>query len=226
MLSAALAAAQQTPAAEHGQPTGADQAGAGAVHPGGSAERPEQPVDDGMAHAEEAAKHGEGHAEAPMPNEIWWKWANFALLAVGLGYLIKKFAGPFFTDRTYAIQSGIREASAVRADAEARAADIERRVSNLSLEVVDMREKARAEMQREAERIRLETGTAIRKVQAQAEAEIASAAKHATGELRRSAALLALGAAEAQIRARMTPESQREMVDSFGAAIRQNPESH
>jgi F-type H+-transporting ATPase subunit b len=159
-----------------------------------------------------------------MPNEIWWKWANFVLLALVLGYLIKKFAGPFFAGRTHAIQSGIREAAAVRAEAEARAAEIERRVSDLSAEVSTMRESARGEMQREAERIRAETSAAIMKVQAQAEAEIASAAKHASDDLQKTAALLALKTAEAQIRARMTSETQREMVDSFATAVRQNPE--
>ena len=83
-----------------------------------------EPAGDATGHAQQGAKHGEAHAEgeAPMPNEIWWKWANFALLAGGLGYLISKHAGPFFRSRTEEIQKGIQDAAKVRAEAEARAA--------------------------------------------------------------------------------------------------------
>jgi F-type H+-transporting ATPase subunit b len=170
---------------------------------------------DAQAHAAAAAKHGEGHAEAPMPNEIWWKWANFAILAAGLGWLIGKNAGPFFRSRTEEIQAGIREASAAREEAEARAAAIEKRVANLSAEVETLRQKSREEIAREGERVRAETETHMAKIQAQAEAEIASAAKHATQELKAHAAQLALGMAERQIVSRMNPQSQDELTAAF-----------
>jgi F-type H+-transporting ATPase subunit b len=181
-------------------------------------------AEHGAAHAEEAVKHGEGHAQAAMPNEIWWKWANFALLAIGLGYLIGKNAGPFFQARSEEIRKGIAESTAARAEAEARAAEIERRVANLSAEVDSLRIKSREEIGREGERVRAETEAQIRKVQAQAQAEIASAAKHATQELKAYSAELALGLAERQIRDRLNQPEQDQLTESFVTGLRSKAE--
>ena len=184
--------------------------GAEAVHPGGPAD----------THAEATAKHGEGHEQKTMPNEIWWKWANFALLAVLLGWLISKNAGPFFRSRSEAIASGIAESARTRQEAEARASEIERRVSNLSAEVEQLRQRSREEIAREGERVRAETETQIRKVQAQAEAEIASAAKHASHDLKAYSAQLAMQLAEQQIRTRMTPATQEQITSAFIGELR------
>jgi F-type H+-transporting ATPase subunit b len=194
----------------------ASHGGAQAVHPGGPA----------GTHAEAAAKHGEGHAQAPMPNEIWWKWANFAILFGLLGWLISKHAGSFFRSRSEAIAAGIAEATKTRQEAEARAAEIERRVGNLSVEVEALRSQSRDEIAREGERIRVETEAQIRKVQAQAQAEIESAAKHAAHDLKAWSAQLALQQAERQIRDRMTPDKQERLADSFIHELRPKGTSH
>lgn len=184
--------------------------GESAVSPGGHAE----------THAQAAAREGEAHEKAQMPNEIWWKWANFAILAGVLGWLISKNAGPFFRSRSEAIASGIAEATKTRQEAEARAAEIERKVSNLTAEVEQLRKQSHEEIAREGERVRLETEAQIRKVQAQAQAEIASAAKHASHDLKAYSAQLALKLAEQQIRERMTPDAQQWIADSFAKELR------
>jgi F-type H+-transporting ATPase subunit b len=184
-----------------------------AVSPGGPAD----------THAEAAAKHGEGHAEAPMPNEIWWKWANFAILAGVLGWLLSKHAGPFFRSRSEAIAAGIAEATRTRQEAEARAAAIERRVSNLSVEVEELRRRSHEEISREGERVRAETEAQILKIQARAQAEIESAAKHASHDLKVYSAQLALQLAEQQIRNRMTPDAQQRIADGFVSELRRKP---
>jgi F-type H+-transporting ATPase subunit b len=188
--------------------------GAEAVHSGGPAD----------THAEAAAKQGEGHAQAPMPNEIWWKWANFALFAGLLGWLISKHAGSFFRSRSEAIASGISEATKTRQDAEARAAEIERKVSNLTTEIEALRSQSREEIAREGERVLAETQTQIRKIQAQAQAEIESSAKHASHDLKAWSAQLALQLAEKQIRDRMTPERHQRITDSFVDELRPKSE--
>lgn len=192
--------------------------GAAPAQPGAVAS---SPAHEGQSHAESAAQPGEGHGEQAMPYEIWWKWANFAILAGVLGWLIARNAGPFFRSRTEAIQSGIREAALAREEAEKRAAGIESRVANLSAEVEDLRRQSREEINREGERVRAETEVQIRKIQAQAEAEIASAAKHASQELKAYSAQLALGMAEQQIRNRMTPQAQDQLTDTFVDELRQ-----
>jgi F-type H+-transporting ATPase subunit b len=175
-------------------------------------------------HAKAAVEHGEGHEEAPMPNEIWWKWANFAVLAGGLAFLIAKNAGPFFQARTTEIQKGIRDAAAVRAEAEARAAQIEKQIANLDAEVSALKAKSGEEIAREGERVSAETARLIEKVQRQSEAEIAAAAKNASQDLKAYSAELALRMAEQQIQQRMTQQNQDQLAEAFVDDIRRKAE--
>ena len=61
-----------------------------------------------------------------------WKWANFAILAAGIGYLWVKQVGPFYAARSAEIRKGIEEAQKLRADADARAAAMDAKLANLS----------------------------------------------------------------------------------------------
>ncbi len=223
ILAVTPVAAQEHGAAGHGQQ---EPAASGTAHGGEGATTAQPPGHgaaeghSGTAHAEAATQHGEGHAEAPMPNEMLWKWANFALLAVGLGYLISKNAPAFFRSRTEEIQKGIAEATRTRQEAEARAAEIERRVSSLQAEVASMRAQSREEISREGERIRLETEATLRKIQAQSQSEIASAAKHAAHDLKAYSAKLAMEMAEGQIRGQMTQPAQDGLTRAFVDELR------
>src|SRR5689334_25405242 len=86
----------------------------------------------GETHSEEGE---EGHKEG-------WKWANFIVLAGGIGYLIGKNGGPFFDSRTAQIRKEMVEAGAARQDAEARAAEVDRRLANLENEIAGLRAEA------------------------------------------------------------------------------------
>jgi F-type H+-transporting ATPase subunit b len=213
LLAGTLVFAQEHPAANEpaGDATGHAQ---GAVQPGTS---PQQ------RHAQQEAKHGEAHAEAetPMANEIWWKWANFALLAGGLGYLFSKHAGPFFRSRTEEIQKGIQDAAKVRAEAEARAAQIESKIGNLSGEIESLKATSKAEIAAEGARMQAETQAQIAKIQAQAERQIASAAKSASLELKAYSAQLAVELAEKQIREKLDTTAQDSLASAFVNDLRQ-----
>lgn len=161
--------------------------------------------------AQEAAAHGGGSV-------TWWKVANFVLLAAGLGYLMHKKGGPFFGARSREIRQAIDEAARLKAEAEARAAEIEQRLSSLASEVEALRRSARQETAAEAERAGARLRQEISKVQAEAEQEIASAAQTARRELRAYAADLAVRLAEQQLRSRMSPEAEERLM---GAAIAQ-----
>jgi F0F1-type ATP synthase membrane subunit b/b' len=163
----------------------------------------------------------EAEEEKPMPHELWWKLANFAVLAGGLGYLIAKNAGPYFRTRGEEIQQGIVDAAQVRAEAEARAAAIEKKIGNLSGEIETIRAASKAEMAAEAARVREETETQIAKVRRQAQMEIASATKHASLELKAYSAQLALGLAEKQIRQRLDQHTQEDLANAFVNDLRQ-----
>jgi F0F1-type ATP synthase membrane subunit b/b' len=53
-----------------------------------------------------------------------WKWANFVILAVGLGYMVAKTLPPIFRSRTEEIQKGIAEAQEIKKNAEKRASEV------------------------------------------------------------------------------------------------------
>jgi F-type H+-transporting ATPase subunit b len=151
---------------------------------------------------------GAGAEAAGNSSELLWKWANFALLAGGLGYLVYRKAGGFFRSRTEAIRQGIEEADRLRREAEARVAEMDGRLKNLEAEI---------------ERIRRETEESLRKMREQAEQEIASAAKAARHEVRAQAAELAVGLAVGKIRARLTPQTDQALVLSILEDLEHGP---
>lgn len=169
----------------------------------------------GAAKAGEHARAEGGHADEHGDPFIWWKWANFAILGGGLGYLLAKHLPPFFRSRTEEIQKGITEAAALKKDAEARLADMDARLKRLDREIAGLREGARAEIAAEGERMQGETRAALAKIQANAEQEIAAATRAASAQLRAEAAQLAVNLAAERIQARMTPETQADLVSRF-----------
>jgi F-type H+-transporting ATPase subunit b len=166
-----------------------------------------------LAQEKAEAKH-ESEAASEERLEIW-KWANFAILAAGLGYLAVKQGGPFFASRSAEIRKGITDAEALRKDADSRAAEVDRRLANLESDVKQMRATVLAEQAAAAERLRQETAAELARIQDHAGREIESAAKAARVELKRYAARLAIDLAEQKIRSRMNAESQGVLVDDF-----------
>jgi F0F1-type ATP synthase membrane subunit b/b' len=166
----------------------------------------------GFAQEGQESKKPETFAER---YELELKWANFLILAGGLGYLVRKNAGPFFADRSRKIQEDIREAEAVRQDAERRAAEVDRRLAGLESEIAGLRADSQKEAEAESERMRQLLPLEIAKVRAHAEQEIAAAGKTARAELKQYAAEMAIGLAQQKLKARMTPDTQEALVRGF-----------
>ena len=157
---------------------------------------------------------GESKQEAQDPL-LWWKWANFAILTAGLGYLIAKNAPALFAQRSREIQQGMLEAAKQKQDAEAQAAVIEKRLAGLQGEIESLRSAAKAEIGAEGERIGRETERRLQRIQGQAGQELALMARAARFELRKYSAELAVDLAEQRIRSRITKDMQDGLVDGF-----------
>lgn len=177
-------------------------------------------------------KGGEAHGAAPGGHEaaggahgggehgggdplIVWKWANFAILAGGLGYMIAKNAPAFFASRNEEIRKGIEEGTRLQKEAVAKTEAMETRLKNLQTEIESLRKTAKAEIAAEGERIQNETAAAIAKIQAHAENEIASIAKSERAELKAYAAGLAVKMAEEKLRDQMTPQTDAGLIRGF-----------
>jgi F-type H+-transporting ATPase subunit b len=170
-------------------------------------------------HETEGQKVRESQGVTEKGPNLFWGWLNFALLAAGLGYVVKKNAGPYFAQRSLEIRKGMADAEAARAASDAKVAEVDRRLANLQSEIEALRRGAQQEAEAAAERVRREAAAEMAKIQSHLTDEIASAGKSATMELRRYSAELALGLAEQKIAARLTPQTQDRLVGSFVTAI-------
>ncbi|MCU1335174.1 MAG: H+-transporting two-sector ATPase, subunit [Bryobacterales bacterium] len=166
--------------------------------------------------AQEPAEHKAGEtAEHSQEPAAIWKWANFAILAAGLGYLMAKNLPPVFTSRTKEIQKGISEAQQMKLDAERRAAEMDARLKALGADIERFRDQSAAEMQQEGDRIARETAAQLKKIEEHAAVEIESAGKTARRQLKEYAAELALGLAEERLRSRLDSATEAALVDDF-----------
>jgi F-type H+-transporting ATPase subunit b len=162
-----------------------------------------------------AAEHGDsGHADLGM-----WKWANFALLAAGIAWAVAKHAPAFFAGRTAEIRKSLEDAAKVKQDADARAAEIEKRIANLSAEVGALRDASKREMEAEAARARDEAERVMAKMEESARREVESMSKQAQQELRQHAARLALDLAEQRVRAGLDSKAQGALATRFIADL-------
>jgi len=148
-------------------------------------------------------------------HELALKWANFLVLAGGLGYLIGKNAGPFFVARMQKIREEMTLAEEARKNAERRMAEVERRLAGLDAEIAALRTDSQKEAANEGGRMQRQTVADIAKIRAHAQQEIAAAGKAARAELKRYAADLAIGLAGQKLRVRATPDTQEALVRGF-----------
>jgi F-type H+-transporting ATPase subunit b len=166
--------------------------------------------------AQDPGEHKEGeaaqHSEEVSPV---WKWANFAILAIGLGYLMGKNLPGLFTSRTKEIQKGISESQQMKRDAERRSAEMDARLSSLGADIEKFRTQSATEMQQESERIGRDTAAQIKKIEAQAAVEIETVGKTVRRQLKEYAAELALGLAEERLRAQVDSSAESALVDGF-----------
>lgn len=165
-----------------------------------------------VALPQESPAKSESQSEDPMTG---WKWANFAILAVGLGYLLGKNLPPLFRKQSDEIHAALAEAAKIKHEAGVYAANIEARLANIQREIASLRESAHAEMAAEGERIRRETEHYLERIREQSTQEIALMTRGAKDELRKYAAELAIGLAGERIRSRMNPATQENLVNGF-----------
>ncbi|HEY1218579.1 MAG: ATP synthase F0 subunit B [Bryobacteraceae bacterium] len=156
----------------------------------------------------EAAASGEGHLKI-------WEWLNFSILAVGLGYVIRKYGGPYYAARAAGIQKDLADSERTAQDAEARAAEVDRRLASLDAEIAAMRAESQKESAAEVERYAQQTAAEIAKIGANGEQEIRTAQKAARLDLQRYAAQLAVELAEQKVRARMDARTEDRLVVGF-----------
>jgi F0F1-type ATP synthase membrane subunit b/b' len=150
---------------------------------------------------------------------LFWQWANFALLAAGLAYLLRKNVVPYFAQRSREIHKGIADAEEFRAEAQAKIAAIDQTLANLGTEIESMRRDALQEREAETQRVRRESAAALLRIQEEAAQTIAAAGRAARLELRRYCSELAISSAGQKIAARMSPQIQDRLIETRVAEL-------
>lgn len=153
------------------------------------------------------------------PEHAFWLsvFLNFAVIAVAIVWVSKKFLPGVFRDRTAAIQKSMEEARKASSDARRRLADIETRLSRLDIEIGEMRKQAGQESAEEESRIKSAAEEDARKIVESAGQEIAAALKQARRDLAAYAADLAISQAQTGIR--VDAETDQALVRGFAEQI-------
>jgi F0F1-type ATP synthase membrane subunit b/b' len=161
-------------------------------------------------------------AQVPTPQETAamdavtrWKIANTLIFAIGLGYLIAKYAPAFFNARSSEIQKAIQDATGLKIEAEFRSSEIDRKMAGLAEEVKKLRQQYADELEREHERFRRETDAEVQHIQRNVAAEIEALRLEGTRRVRRHTAQVALELAERRLQERATREPQDDLVQDF-----------
>src|SRR5579871_2876384 len=138
---------------------------------------------------------------------------NFAVIAGGIAYMLKKHLPGAFRNRTASIQRGMAEAQKASEEARQRLTEIENRLSRLDAEIAGMREAAEREAASEEAKIRAAAEQDTRKIIESAEQEIVAAANVARRELKAYAADIAVALAQQQLH--LDANTDEALIKSF-----------
>ncbi len=166
-----------------------------------------------------ADQTGEGEHSTAEPS-LALKWANFAILALGLGYLLRKQVPAFFHARTDQIQKAIKDATGLKLEADFRASAVDRKMATLGAEVDKMRDQSKIEMYAEHGRLEKETEAALAQINLHVTQEVANLQQNAANDLRRHVADLAASMASSRLRDHLTADEQAQLIRSFADHVR------
>lgn len=142
---------------------------------------------------------------------------NFALLVIGVGWVLLKTLPKMFRDRSSAIQKHLVDARTATAEASARLSSVEARLAKLDGQIAAMRSQAEKDAALDEQRIKATVEDEKRKILDAAEQEIASATVQARRQIQQYAADLAIDQAAKKLV--VTAETDRLLVQNFARRL-------
>jgi F-type H+-transporting ATPase subunit b len=162
-----------------------------------------------------AAAAGDTHGETEVLKETIWQGVNLVLLLGVLFYFGRKPIGEFFATRRAGIQKELQESSTLLAEAEARNAELQRRLVDLGSEIEGIREEASRRAEEEADRILGDARAAAERIRRDAQAAVEQELRRARTELREEAADLALEIAARKLADQVGESDRERLADEF-----------
>jgi len=194
--------------------------------PGASvaAAQPAEAVEDGGEEAGQAEVHvAEEHAAEEAHGESALAFVsrvlNFAVLAGGLVYLLRRPLSEFLAAQQTAISAELTEAARVGRDAEAQLASIDAKLAAVPGELDTLRRRGAEEIAAEEVRIGEAAAAERDRLSAQMRREIDLAVRARRRELLELGAGLATDAARAQLERRLDPDVQLGLVDRYAMQL-------
>jgi F-type H+-transporting ATPase subunit b len=143
--------------------------------------------------------------------------ANFALLALGIGWVAVKTLPKMLRDRSSAIQKHLVDARTATEEASTRLNSVEERLSKLDGQIAELRAQSEKDAVRDEARIKASVEEEKKNILAAAEQEISSATSSAQKQLQQYAAELAIEQAGRKLV--VSAETDRLLVQSFAQRL-------
>ena len=171
--------------------------------------------------AEPVQEHETGDEEGNPVVEAIARLLNFAILAGGLGYLLRSPIAAYLSSRSTAIRQDLVTASDMRAAATSQLAEIDRKMQALPAELEALRRQGAEDVKSEQARIARAAETERERLLEQTRREIDMRLRIARRELTELAAQLAVQVAEQRIRRTITPDDQIRLVDRYASQLKE-----
>lgn len=149
---------------------------------------------------------------------------NLLLLLAVIIYFARKPIKAFFGDRRIQIQDELRRAAELKAEAEARYTDWQRRLTDLDAELETIRATARERAEAERERIVADAEAAAERIRSDAHAAVDQELRRARERLREEASELAIKIAAERLEEQLTDDDRSRLLDEFVQRIEQTSE--
>jgi F-type H+-transporting ATPase subunit b len=146
-----------------------------------------------------------------------FEFFNFALLALGVGWVMVRMLPKTFRDRNSAIQKHLVDARTATEEATARLSSVEERLSKLDDQIAAMRAQAELDSAADEQRIKASVEDEKKKILAAAEQEISSATVQAQRAIQQYAAELAIDQAAKKLV--VSAETDRLLIQGFARRL-------
>lgn len=202
---------------------------AGQVQPGQTASVPAHAGEEQQAEVKQEAEN-DAYRHSPMVKKLGGKlgmnveqsatafeWANFLLLAVGIGWVVVKKLPAHLRSRDTAIQKHLVDARTATEEASTRLNGVEQRLGLLDEQIAAMRSQAAKASTLDEQKIKASLEDEKQKVLVAAEQEIAAATAQAQRQIQQYAAELAIEQAARKLV--VTAETDRLLVQDFARRL-------
>lgn len=168
-----------------------------------------------FASSEAAAEHAGAEHHGIAWGELVWPFFNFSLLAGILIFFTRKPFKDFFRSRTEKIETSIKTATEAKELAEKTLAEVRERLRNTAQETDLIIEAAKRTGEKEKASLIAEGEHIKQKIVEQAKASIEFELAKARQAIKSEATLLALEAAENEIKKRLGQKEQEKLIDEY-----------